>query len=377
MMVPLTARAAMVGRELGGVVPRSVSVLRRDAWNMRSPRGIRQLGEVALDELVVTGMTLMAPPPQLKTPADTYQAVADQLTALGFTGAYADPDELRVKDIRNRRAGRLSFEQLTYVHDPRLPSALDGAQLCGPATAVCKLLRHAGGPRPWLVWVHGAGQGGLSDFAVARIHRIHRGLGYNVAMPIQPGHGPRANAWPAYPDTDPLVNVAGMMRAVSEVRSLIRWIDPQSTSIALAGLSLGSAVAALAAGLEDRVDAVAVYTPIRGLNVMIANHLHRWGPAAGDVGTVLTSEVVSRLTAMIDPIAVEPFAPPERRLIVGAWHDQMAMRAPASALQERWGGELYWHDGGHVGHLFARGVQTVTERFLRRVAGASEHRNPG
>lgn len=371
----LTARVAMVGRELGAVMPRSVAVLRRsDEWNVLSTRGIRQLGEVALDELVVTGMTLMAPPPQLKTPVDTYQAVADELTARGFAGAYPEPDELRVKDIRRRRAGRLLFEQLTYVHDPRLPAALDGAELTGPATAVCNLVRHPGGPRPWLVWVHGAGQGGLSDFAVARIHRIFHGLGYNVAMPIQPGHGVRTNAWPAYPDTDPLVNVAGMMRVVSEVRSLIGWIDPQSTSIALAGLSLGSAVAALAASLEPRVDAVAVYTPIRGLNVMIANHLHRWGAAAGEVGAVLTSEVVSRLTAMIDPVAVQPFAPPERRLIVGAWHDQMAMRAPALALHERWGGELYWHDGGHVGHLFAGGVQTVTERWLRGVASG---RNPG
>ena len=341
---------------------------------MHSPRGIRQLGEVALDELVVTAMTLLAPPPQLPTHVDTYQAVADELAALGFAGAYREPDELHVADIRRRRAGRLLFEQLTYVHDPRLPAALDHTELSGPATAVCKLVRHADGPRPWLVWVHGAGQGGLSDFAVARIHRIHHGLGYNVAMPIQPGHGVRAGAWPTYPDTDPLVNVAGMMRVVSEVRSLIRWIEPQSTSIALAGLSLGSAVAALAASLEERVDAVAVYTPIRGLNVMIANHLHRWGASGAEVGAVLTSEVVSRLTAMIDPVAVPPLAPPERRLIVGAWHDQMAMRAPALALHDQWGGELYWHDGGHVGHLFAGSVQAVTERWLHGVVSG---RSPG
>lgn len=369
--MPSTARAALVARELGGVGPRSVRVLRAsDTWNMRSPRGIRQLGEVALDELVVTAMTLMAPPPQLKTAVSTYRAVAEELAALGFAGAYADPDQLRVRDIRPRRAGRLVFEQLTYEHDPRLPASLCSAGLTGPAAAVCNLVRHPGGPRPWLVWVHGAGQGGLSDFAVARIHRIYHHLGYNVAMPIQPGHGVRSTAWPAYPDTDPLVNLAGMMRVVSEVRALIGWISGRSTSIALAGLSLGSAVAALTAALETRVNGVAVYTPIRGLNAMIANHLHRWGPAAGEVGAVLTSEVVSQLTAMIDPVAVQPVAPPPHRLIVGAWHDQMAMRAPALALHEQWGGEIHWHDGGHVGHLFARGVHAVTERWLQRVATA-------
>ena len=43
----------------------------------------------------------------------------------------------------------------------------------------------------------------------------------------------------------------------------------------------------------------------------------------------------------------------------------------ALALHELWGGELYWHDGGHVGHIFSGRVQTVTERFLRGVAATS------
>jgi hypothetical protein len=46
----------------------------------------------------------------------------------------------------------------------------------------------------------------------------------------------------------------------------------------------------------------------------------------------------------------------------------MAMREPTIALQERWGGELYWYDGSHVGHIFSRRVHAVSDRFLRRVA---------
>src|SRR5690606_38174812 len=114
------------------------------------------------------------------------------------------------------------------------------------------------------------------------------------------------------------------------------WLQPQATTIALAGLSLGSGVAALVAGLEE-VDGVALYTPILGLNAMIANHLHRWGGAADEVGTVLGSPAVTELTAVIDPLTADPLPPPQRRLIVGAWHDQMAMRAPALAMHERWG----------------------------------------
>jgi len=97
---------------------------------------------------------------------------------------------------------------------------------------------------------------------------------------------------------------------------------------------------------------------------MIAQHLGRWGPSVRDVGDVLRSATVARLASPVDLLAAEPTPPPERRLIVGAWHDRMALREPALELHERWGGELYWHDGSHAGHLFSRRVQAVSERFL-------------
>ena len=75
---------------------------------------------------------------------------------------------------------------------------------------------------------------------------------------------------------DPLANVAGMMRVVSEVRALVRWLRPQSTAVAVSGVSMGSPVAALVSHLEE-VDGVAVYTPILGLNAMIAQHLRPVG----------------------------------------------------------------------------------------------------
>src|SRR5258707_7554258 len=80
-----------------------------------------------------------------------------------------------------------------------------------------------------------------------------------------------------YPDMDPLGNVAGMMRAVSEVRAVVRWAQPQANTVVVAGISMGTPVAALVSHLERRVDAVALYTPILGLNAMIARHLERWG----------------------------------------------------------------------------------------------------
>jgi hypothetical protein len=82
----------------------------------------------------------------------------------------------------------------------------------------------------------------------------------------------------------------------------------------------------------------------------------------------LRSEPAEQVMSAVDYHSVEPTASPDARLIVGAWHDQMAMREPALALHRRWGGELYWHPGSHVGHLFAGGVQAASDRFLRSLS---------
>ena len=262
---------------------------------------------------------------------------------------------------------------MMFEHDPALPKTLEAEGLGGPARAVVHVCRHPGGPRPWLVWVHGAGQGGTEDLVLSRISRIHHQLGFNVAMPVQPGHGCRRREWPTYPDMDPLGNVAGMMRSVSEVRAVVRWVQPQATAVVVSGISMGTPVAALVSHLERQVDAVGLYTPILGLNGMIARHLSRFGGSdRGGFRELLESPVVAQLTSVIDPLAVDPAPPPQHRLIVGAWHDRMAMREPTTALHERWGGELYWYDGSHVGHIFSRRVQRVTERFLRAVADDAE-----
>lgn len=353
-------RALVVARELGGVLPRSVSALQGD-WNPLSVRGIRQLGEVALDELVVTGMTLTGPPPHLPRPLSAYQAAAEELASLGVDGANPVPNDLCVNDIRPSKFGALTYEELTFYHDPVLPPSVLADGHGGPATVRVRLVRSGDGPRPWVVWVHGAGQGDPMDLLVARVRRL-TAMGFNVALPVQPGHGPRRNEWPEYPARDPLANVAGMIRAVSEVRALIGWLAAQSTSIALCGLSLGSAVAALASHLDDRVDAVALYTPILGLNHMIGMHLWRWGSDGRSAAELLESDTVTAMTSVIDPLATVPRT--DRRLIVGAWNDRMAMRDSALALHERWGGQLYWHDGSHVGHIFAPGVGRATDRFL-------------
>ena len=89
------ARAIQITWELGGVLPRTIGALNGSGdWNRLSRAGLRQLGEVALDELVVTGMTLTGPPPQLPRPLAAYTDAAAELGGLGVDGAHRDPEPL-------------------------------------------------------------------------------------------------------------------------------------------------------------------------------------------------------------------------------------------------------------------------------------------
>jgi pimeloyl-ACP methyl ester carboxylesterase len=357
-----------LARELGMVVPRTLIGLNESTgWVPASPRGVRQFGEVMLDELVLSGFSLLGGAPTAVRSPSACGAAAEELSTLGIDGAHASPEPLQVKTIQPRRIAGLAYERIVFEHDPALPPTLAAEGLGGSARAVVHVCRHRDGPRPWLVWVHGAGQGGTEDLLLSRMGRIHHKLGFNVAMPVQPGHGCRRREWPAYPDMDPLGNVAGMMRAVSEVRAVVRWAQPQATAVVVSGISMGTPVAALVSHLERQIDAVGLYTPILGLNAMIARHLGRWGSSRDGFRELLASPVVAKLTSVIDPLATDPAPPPQRRLIVGAWHDRMAMREPAIALHERWAGQLYWYDGSHVGHVFSQRVHRVTERFLQGV----------
>lgn len=366
-------RGLGISRELGMVLPRTVAGFNESTRSVPSaPRGVRQFGEVFLDELVLTGFSVLggSVPKGIRT-LDACAPAAAELSALGIDGAHADPAPLRVRAIKRRRIAGLHYERMSFEHDPALPQTLIDEGFGGPSRAAVHLCRHRApgpdGPRPWLIWIHGAGQGGAEDMLMSRIDRIYRDLGYNVAMPIQPGHGSRRGYWPSYPDMDPLGNVAGMMRSVSEIRAVVRWVRRQAGAVVVAGVSMGSPVAALVSHLERDVNAVALYTPILGLNAMIARHLGRSGSAHREYRRLLQSEVVSALTTVIDPLLADPAPPPHRRLIVAARHDRMAMLEPALALQEEWGGQLHWYGGGHVSHVFSRQVQTISERFLREV----------
>jgi len=86
------SRGPDAARELAMVLPRTVAGLRESTgWNPLSPRGVRQFGEVMLDEFVLSAFSVLGGAPAAMRSLTACTEAARQLAALGIDGAHADP----------------------------------------------------------------------------------------------------------------------------------------------------------------------------------------------------------------------------------------------------------------------------------------------
>ena len=360
----------------GAVLPRAVSSSiaagRRTeetgipAWDL----GVREFGETATDELFIAVSALYREVPNLESVSASVEAcavAASEVEGRGVGDVHRAPPPFRILGLRRRRLGRRRFEHLEYESRPHLPQAMVDAGHAEVEVAHARILRHEGEPRPWVVFVHGAEQGRLDDLFAFRAAHLHEELGLNVAFPVLPQHGPRRDLGRAWPGFDLLGNIATMMRAVSDVRALVGWVAAEDApSIAMVGMSLGGPVAALTAGLDDRVDAVCAMVPMLDAHATIAHHTERTGRRGKKLAALLRAEPVRQLGAVVDPTELEPHAPPERRLVIAALNDRMTSVKAAQRLHERWQGDVHWHHGGHIGHLMSGQVRAEVDAFLTR-----------
>lgn len=358
----------------GCVVPRavasSVAASKRSeesgipAWNL----GVREFGETATDELFIAISALYREVPHhdaVVASVEACAAAAPELSALGVTGAHRPPPPLALLGLRRRKVGRLRFEHLEFESRPDLPPSLMEAGYGKVEVAHARVLRHEGGPRPWVVWVHGAEQGRIDDLFAFRAGHLHHDLGLNVAMPVLPQHGPRRDLGRSWPGFDLLGNIATMMRAVSDVRAVLGWVQSQDpVSVAVVGMSLGGPVAALTAGLDDRVDSVVAIVPMLDAHATIAHHTAKTGGRGKKLAALLRSDPVKAVGTVVDPTTLEPHAASQRRLVIAALGDRMTSVRAAQRLHGRWGGQVHWHAGGHIGHLISGDVRAALDEFL-------------
>jgi len=232
-------------------------------------------------------------------------------------------------------------------------------------TAHAWILRHADGPRPWLVTIHGYGMGNpLMDFHGIRAEYLHRRLGMNVVAYVMPLHGPRkfGSTGGSRLFTGGVANlVHGEAQAMWDLRRIVGWVRTEGgTAVGVKGLSLGGYTTALLASLEDDLACAIAGIPAADFVDLFRRHMPRdTAPAAPDVERFWHD--ARRVLRVVSPLAIPPRVPRERRYIFAGLVDRLVPPAVARALWEHWERpRIAWYAGSHVSFL----LEPAVRRFL-------------
>ena len=294
------------------------------------------------------------------------------------------PAAPQAKVVPGGRALGVRYQHVTFASDyqphPGEPGGEQWLAQSANATVHAWMLKHRGGPRPWLVCVHGFGMGQPGvDFRAFRALQLHR-EGLNVLHPVLPSHGPRAMSrvrGAGFMSVDLVNSVHGLAQSAWDVRRAIRWLreTQMAEQVGVYGLSLGGYVAALVASLDRDLTCAIAGIPCTDLPSLYRRHSPRpvrrlaqqhgaLGPKADDVHRV------------VSPLAMPPLVPAERRFIFGGLGDRMSTFDQARRLWEHWDRPpLGSYNGGHVGFFFSGTAQSFVTDALRRTSmlPASDH----
>ncbi|BBX71835.1 alpha/beta hydrolase family protein [Mycolicibacterium psychrotolerans] len=334
--------------------------------------------EALRDEVVLLGLRARRP---LSDPAAFARIDAEVSAALDFYDGHGLLDDPRRFFTAPRRLidfevhpvqrGNRSYERLRWVsaYRPR-PGEPGTARWLGyraTAQGYGLMLRHQA-PRPWLVCIHGTEMGRAAlDLALFRAWQLHEQLGLNVVLPVLPMHGPRSKCLPkgaVFPGEDVLDNIHATAQAVWDVRAVLGWIRRRQpgAAIGLYGLSLGGFVAALVAGLDDRLACAILGVPVADLIELLGRHsgLRQNDPRLDTIA------LAAPLGRMISPLSLPPRVPMAGRFIYAGLADQVVHpREQVHRLWEHWGGpDIEWYRGGHAGFFQSRPVQRFVNAAL-------------
>ena len=286
------------------------------------------------------------------------------------------PDSIRT---RPARSANHRYTSLTWLDDYEVPADEPGAARYAEHRSN-RLARAAlveqRASRPWLVCVHGFGMGSpgldLRRFAPSTCARTSASTS---RFPVLPFHGRRNPGGDAIltrgpgdrrPRQPPRAGPGRVGRPTAPALLRERTDQP----IGLMGLSLGGAVAATVASL-DEPDAVLLLAPAVDLPTLMQEVGARFSP--DEVAASTLAERSRVVLAPVSPLALEPKVPVDRRAIFSGTLDLFAKPSTqAVALWRHWDEpELHWYHGGHVSLFWSPSARKGIDASLRRMGLAS------
>ena len=205
--------------------------------------------------------------------------------------------------------------------------------------------------RPVVIGLHGylGGQPRIDRLSLAA-SRFEL-AGYTFVHCTLPFHGHRAEnpGRPFFPNADPRITFEALRQGALDAVALVDIVrELGAKRVVLAGLSLGAYVASLAATVTDRLDGLALLTPLASFRTLDAE-------PAGDARDLLT---VTRACSRTPRITGD------RVLVVGAREDLITPLPHARQLADHFRGELAMIEGGH---LLPFGRDAAIDRWLTKL----------
>ncbi|MBX3209548.1 MAG: alpha/beta hydrolase family protein [Labilithrix sp.] len=212
--------------------------------------------------------------------------------------------------------------------------------LAGSADAVTR--------RPAIIAVHGymGGQWLIEENAWPIEWLLRRGL--DVVLPVLPLHAGRGGAHrgaPAFPSSDPRLTNEGFRQAVTDIRTLVRWLRERGApKVGVMGMSLGGYTSALTATVTDEIDFVMPMIPLAS----IADFAREQGRLGDGVRADEQHAALERANWIVSPLARPLRVPGARALVVAAENDRITPVAHAIRLARHFGCEMRTIAGGHL-----------------------------
>jgi hypothetical protein len=377
-----TASALLFSSTASFVAAGAISV-RQEPHTAEVPEPLPSLGlalQVAIDDAILASLTLRLP----ATPGGEHERLlaerqrAHQL--FGERGWLENPTAYhRVPPapidplVRPARSRNLAYEHLSfeseYEPDGEEPGRDRWLAQARNRRAHAWVLRHAGGPRPWLVCIHGYEMGWAGiDLPAFRAAQLHRDFGLNLALPVLPLHGPRRigrQSGEGFLAGDFLDTIHAEAQAMWDIRRLLSWIRAQGeTPIGVWGLSLGGYNAALLASLESLACVIA---GIPALDFARLTWRHgaplqiRYAEHHG-----LVHDEIADILSVVSPLAIRLRVAEEHRLIFAGVADRIVPADQARDLWRHWQRpRIVWYQGGHVTFRLHPEVHAATMNTLR------------
>jgi len=236
-------------------------------------------------------------------------------------------------------------------------------------TVFVRLLRHRQTDRPWVVCLHGFGMGtSRFDLKLLWANYLHAMLGFNVAVPVLPFHGPRRSLdFGELLSLDLVMTLHAIGQAIWDIRRLVHWINHSTGApVGVFGVSLGGYLAALLAGIE-RLDCVVAGIPFADVLGLMAHHR----PPA-EYAHIMDCDAAQNAFRIVSPLAMTPLSAPSQRAFFAARGDRFIPANQSEALRQAWQrSPVYCYNGGHIGCLWSRRTKAFVANVLRETLYAS------